>query len=141
VSTMSGFDAIRPGTALPVRTFKCGNVQQFLYNAVLWNAHRIHFDYPYATEVEGYPGLVVAGPLMGDWLTQCVLEWVGEQGKLLSFEYSNRKAAFTGEVLRSGGKVVSSDPETGTVKLDLHVMNEADEIITPGKAVVRFPVG
>lgn len=140
MSTMSGFDAIRPGTALPVRIFKCNNVQQFFYNAVLWNAHRIHFDYPYATEVEGYPGLVVAGPLMGDWLTQCVLEWMGEQGSLLSFEYSNRKAAFTGEVLRSGGKVVSSDPETGTVKLDLHVMNEADEIITPGKAVIRFPV-
>ena len=140
MSTMSGFDAIRPGTALPVRIFKCNNVQQFLYNAVLWNAHRIHFDYPYATEVEGYPGLVVAGPLMGDWLTQCVLEWMGEQGSLLSFDYSNRKAAFTGEVLRSGGKVVSSDPETGTVKLDLHVMNEADEIITPGKAVIRFPV-
>ena len=140
MSAVSGFDAIRPGTALPVRQFKCNNVQQFLYNAVLWNAHRIHFDYPYATEVEGYPGLVVAGPLMGDWLTQCVLEWMGEQGSLLSFEYSNRKAAFTGEVLRSGGKVVSSDPETGKVNLDLHVMNEADEIITPGKAVVRFPV-
>ena len=140
MSAVSGFDAIRPGTALPVRQFKCNNVQQFLYNAVLWNAHRIHFDYPYATEVEGYPGLVVAGPLMGDWLTQCVLEWMGEQGSLLSFEYSNRKAAFTGEVLRSGGKVVSSDPETGKVNLDLHVMNEADEVITPGKAVVRFPV-
>jgi hypothetical protein len=42
--------------------------------------------------------------------------------------------------LRSGGKVVSSDPETGEVKLDLYVMNEADEIITPGKATVRFPV-
>ena len=140
MSTMSGFDAIRPGAALPVRIFKCNNVQQFFYNAVLWNAHRIHFDYPYATEVEGYPGLVVAGPLMGDWLTQCVLEWMGEQGSLLSFEYSNRKAAFTGEVLRSGGKVVSLDPETGEVKLDLHVMNEADEIITPGKAVIRFPV-
>ncbi len=137
---MPGFDAIKPGAVLPVREFECNNVQQFFYNAVLWNAHRIHFDYPYATEFEGYPGLVVAGPLMGDWLTQCVLEWMGEEGELVYFEYSNRKAAFTGEVLRSGGKVVSSDPETGEVKLELHVTNEANEVITPGKATVRFAV-
>jgi hypothetical protein len=36
--------------------------------------------------------------------------------------------------------VVSSDPETGEVKLELHVTNEANEVITPGKATVRFAV-
>ena len=30
---------------------------------VTFNAHRIHYDHPYATEVEGYPDLVVHGPL------------------------------------------------------------------------------
>ena len=137
---MSRIATIRPGNLLPVRQFNCDNVQLFLYNAALWNAHRIHFDYPYATEIEGYPGLVVAGPLMGDWLTQCVLDWLDEEGALVSFEYSNRKAAFVGDELRSGGKVLSSDPGTGEVKLDLHIKNEADEVITPGKATVLFPV-
>ena len=124
---------------MPERQYICDNIQLFLYNAALWNAHRIHFDYPYTTEIEGYPGLVVAGPLMGDWLTQCVLDWLDEEGQLVCFEYSNRKAAFIGDELRSGGTVLSSDPETGEVKLDLHIKNEADEIITPGKATVRFP--
>ena len=73
---MSALEQIKAGDVLPEREFKTGNVQLFLYNAVLWNAHRIHFDLPYATEVEGYPGLVNAGPLMGDWLTQCVNEWL-----------------------------------------------------------------
>jgi itaconyl-CoA hydratase/mesaconyl-C4 CoA hydratase len=36
----------------------------FRYSAVTFNGHRIHYDYPYATEVEGYPGLVVHGPLI-----------------------------------------------------------------------------
>ena len=36
----------------------------FRYSAVTFNGHRIHYDWPYATEVEGYPGLVVHGPLM-----------------------------------------------------------------------------
>lgn len=33
------------------------------FSALTANAHRIHYDWPYATEVEGYPGLVVHGPL------------------------------------------------------------------------------
>jgi len=111
-----------------------------MYNSALWNAHRIHYDHPYATEVEGYPGLVIAGPLLGDWLTQSVIEWLGDDGKLVSIEYSNRKASYIGETLRSGGKVVSSEQDSGTVELEMYIKNEADEVITPGVAVVRFSV-
>ena len=132
--------SIKPGDVLPERRFKPDNVQLFLYNAALWNAHRIHFDYPYATEVEGYPGLVMAGPLLGDWITQSVIEWLGDDGKLASIEYSNRKASYIGEVLRSGGTVLSADQETGTVELEMTIKNEADDVITPGVAVVNFPV-
>ncbi len=35
----------------------------FRYSALTFNAHRIHYDWPYVTETEGYPGLVVHGPL------------------------------------------------------------------------------
>ena len=101
---------------------------------------RIHFDHPYATEVEGYPGLVIAGPLLGDWLTQSVIEWLGDDGKLASIEYSNRQASYIGETLRSGGKVLSSEQDTGMVELEMYIRNEADEVITPGVAVVRFAV-
>ena len=140
MSKMSRIESIRPGDLLPERQFNPDNVQLFLYNSALWNAHRIHFDHPYATEVEGYPGLVIAGPLLGDWLTQCVIEWLGEDGTLTSIEYSNRKASYIGEVLRSGGKVISQDQDAGSAELELYIKNEADEVITPGTAVVRFPV-
>lgn len=35
----------------------------FRYSALTFNGHRIHYDHPYTTQVEGYPGLVVHGPL------------------------------------------------------------------------------
>ena len=35
----------------------------FRFSAVTFNAHRIHYDHPYATTIEGYPDLVVHGPL------------------------------------------------------------------------------
>lgn len=36
----------------------------FRYSAVTFNGHRIHYDHPYVTGAEGYPGLVVHGPLI-----------------------------------------------------------------------------
>ena len=136
--TTPRIESIAPDHALPERTFETTNVEQFLYNAALWNAHRIHFDQPYATGEEAYPGLVVAGPLMGEWLGQCALDWLAQDGRLISLEYSNRKACFVGETLRSGGTVRSVDPSSGRVELDLYIKNEADEVVTPGKAVVEL---
>jgi 3-methylfumaryl-CoA hydratase len=40
----------------------------FRYSALTFNGHRIHYDRPYATEVEGYPGLVVHSPLIATLL-------------------------------------------------------------------------
>jgi 3-methylfumaryl-CoA hydratase len=40
----------------------------FRYSALTFNGHRIHYDRSYATEVEGYPGLVVHGPLIATLL-------------------------------------------------------------------------
>lgn len=42
----------------------------FQYSAVTYNTHRIHYDHPYVTAVEGYPGLVVHGPLTATLLLE-----------------------------------------------------------------------
>lgn len=42
----------------------------FRFSALTYNAHRIHYDLPYATGVEGYPGLVVHGPLQAILLAE-----------------------------------------------------------------------
>jgi 3-methylfumaryl-CoA hydratase len=40
----------------------------FRYSALTFNGHRIHYDLPYARDVEGYPGLIVHGPLQATLL-------------------------------------------------------------------------
>ncbi len=40
----------------------------FRYSALTFNAHRIHYDRRYVTEVEKYPGLIVHGPLIATLL-------------------------------------------------------------------------
>ena len=44
------------------------DVLLFRYSALTFNGHRIHYDRRYATEVEGYPGLIVHGPLIATLL-------------------------------------------------------------------------
>ncbi len=44
------------------------DVLLFRYSALTFNGHRIHYDRRYATEIEGYPGLVVHGPLIATLL-------------------------------------------------------------------------
>jgi len=57
-----------PADAAWERTIQADDVLLFRYSALTFNAHRIHFDRRYATEVEGYPGLVVHGPLIATLL-------------------------------------------------------------------------
>jgi len=44
----------------------------FRYSALTFNTHRIHYDQPYVTKVEGYPGLIVHGPLIATLLVEAM---------------------------------------------------------------------
>ena len=60
--------AAPPGPAAFEREISPDPVLLFRYSALTFNGHRIHYDRPYATEVEAYPGLVVHGPLIATLL-------------------------------------------------------------------------
>jgi 3-methylfumaryl-CoA hydratase len=66
------------------------------FSAATANAHRIHYDWPYTTRVEGYPGLVVHGPLSTLLLAETVRL---DHGTPTSFHYQHRNLApvFCGE--------------------------------------------
>jgi 3-methylfumaryl-CoA hydratase len=57
-----------PGGAVWRRQVTPDPVMLFRYSALTFNGHRIHYDRPYVTEVEGYPGLIVHGPLIATLL-------------------------------------------------------------------------
>jgi 3-methylfumaryl-CoA hydratase len=54
------------------RTVRGDPVTLFRYSALTFNGHRIHYDQPYATREEGYPGLVVHGPLLATLMLDLV---------------------------------------------------------------------
>jgi 3-methylfumaryl-CoA hydratase len=129
---------LKVGDVLPERSHTPGNVSLFLYNAAVWNAHRIHYDEVYTREIEKHPGIVIDGPLQGDWLAQCVTNWLGDNGTLLRFQYSNRRATYLGETLTSGGRITAVDADRAEVQVELWIKNAAGDITSPGAATVRL---
>jgi 3-methylfumaryl-CoA hydratase len=57
-----------PDAAAFSREIRPNAVLLFRYSALTFNSHRIHYDHPYVTQVEGYPGLIVHGPLIATLL-------------------------------------------------------------------------
>lgn len=74
----------------------------FRFSAATFNSHRIHYDHPYATEVEGYPSLVVHGPFTAARLAGLAMR----NGPLKRFSFRAMAPLFLGQpiFLRSVGK-------------------------------------
>ncbi|MDQ6685715.1 MAG: MaoC family dehydratase N-terminal domain-containing protein [Pseudomonadota bacterium] len=68
------------------RSIVADDVLLFRYSALTFNGHRIHYDRRYVTEVEGYPGLVVHGPLIATLLLD-LLRRERPEARVQAFEF------------------------------------------------------
>lgn len=78
----------------------------FRYSAVTFNGHRIHYDWPYVTDAEGYPGLVVHGPLIAT-LNLRAFCTAHPQARLRRFEYRGVRPLISPQPFSVGGRVVA----------------------------------
>lgn len=92
-----------PENPVWVRDFVADEVLLFRYSALTFNSHRIHFDHDYARDQEGYPGLVVHGPLLATLLAGLARESAAG-GRVLDFSYRARAPLFAGEHVRLCGR-------------------------------------
>ncbi|OIQ71116.1 hypothetical protein GALL_472700 [mine drainage metagenome] len=69
------------------------DVLLFRYSALTFNAHRIHYDRKYVTEVEGYPGLIVHGPLVATLLLDLLRHHMPD-AQVLSYEFRAVRPVF-----------------------------------------------
>jgi 3-methylfumaryl-CoA hydratase len=74
----------------------------FRYSALTFNGHRIHYDRPYATGVEGYPGLVVHGPLIATLLMDLLRRQL-PTAEVASFRFRALRPTFDGRPMRVSG--------------------------------------
>ncbi|MBI5276478.1 MAG: MaoC family dehydratase N-terminal domain-containing protein [Burkholderiales bacterium] len=86
------------------------DVLLFRYSALTFNGHRIHYDRRYVTEEEGYPGLIVHGPLIATLLLDLVRR--NTDKRVRRFEFKAVRPTFDGNPMRVNGQ-----PEGNTVRL------------------------
>ena len=84
----------------------------FRYSALTFNGHRIHYDRTYARDEEGYPDLVVHGPLTATLLQQFALEQ-GAGRPLVRFDFRGVTPLFVGRAFQLEGR----QAEDGTLAL------------------------
>lgn len=105
--------------------------QLFRFSAVTFNPHRIHYDHAYTTGVEGYPGLVVHGPL-----TAILLHELARQNmpgrQMAAFSMSARAPLFANQNIRLVGKAT----EAGT-GCDLFALTPQGNVAMQANATFR----
>jgi 3-methylfumaryl-CoA hydratase len=102
----------------------------FRFSALTFNAHRIHYDHPYATQVEGYAGLVVHGPLIAVLMLDLV-DRVSPGAFVSGFDFKALNPAFAPHPLAVRAKLT----ETGFA---LHA-ESAGRIASMGTATAPRP--
>ncbi|WP_134325087.1 MaoC/PaaZ C-terminal domain-containing protein [Cumulibacter soli] len=78
-------------------------IRLFRMSAITGNSHRIHYDRRYATEVEGYPDLVVHGPLLAQHLATLALRH-DPSLRLEQFDYRVQAPVFVGDAVSAIGR-------------------------------------
>lgn len=99
-------DSEPPTTADWSRETATDPVLLFAFSAATSNSHRIHYDLGYATQIEGYPGLVVHGPL----IALLLLDAMPRQA-ISRFSFRALKPAFAGETVTAEGRLTDDGAE------------------------------
>ena len=79
----------------------------FRYSAVTFNGHRIHYDWPYVTDTEGYSGLVVHGPLTATLNLRAFCR-ANPQAQLKRFAYRGLRPLIAPRPFELGGRVTAA---------------------------------
>jgi 3-methylfumaryl-CoA hydratase len=104
-----------PKTSTYARVITPDPVLLFRYSALTFNGHRIHYDHPFCRKTEGYPGLVVHGPLLATLLLD-LLRCAHPGAEVASFTFRAIAPVYDTEVFS-----IHAEPAPDGASVDLWV--------------------
>ena len=131
------WDRIIEGCEIPTLIKKPTYTQLFMFSAITWNRHLIHYNAEYARR-DGLPDVAVHRGLIGNYLAQLLSDWVGADGKVTKIQWNVRATAVPGDTLAVKGRVLKKwiEGKNKLVECEIRVEKEGADIIAPGRGEV-----
>ena len=127
------------GGALPPLVVVPTRAHLFMFSAVTWNRHRVHYDQPSAVR-EGLPDVVVHRGLVGNYFARLLTGWMGGHGGAIeTLSWRMLKSAVPEATLTLRGQVTGIEraERDEVATCDLEAVDEAGGVIASGRGTLR----
>lgn len=127
------------GTELEKLVIKPDYQQLFMFSAITWNRHVIHYNRESARD-EGLPGAVVQRGLIGNFFARLLERGTHHRAEILRLEWKVVRSAVPGDTLICSGVVrrIHSDRGATLFECDLAMVDQEAAAIANGTGVVRL---
>jgi hydroxyacyl-ACP dehydratase HTD2-like protein with hotdog domain len=107
----------------------------FMFSAVTWNRHHVHYSRD-AAVAEGLPDVVVQRALLGDYLARALGDWAGDEADLRELSWKVRSSATPNARLRCQGAVTALEAAGGATLADceLRIVGDDEQLVASGTA-------
>jgi hydroxyacyl-ACP dehydratase HTD2-like protein with hotdog domain len=121
--------------ALPQLEVVPDHMAIFMFSAITWNRHHVHYSKD-AAVAEGLPDVVVQRALLGDYLARMVGDWAGDEADLRELSWKVRSSATPNARLRCQGSVTAVHVAQGATFADceLQIVRDDDQLVASGSA-------
>jgi len=117
------------------------HTQVFMFSAVTWNRHHIHYSKDAAIS-EGLPDIVVQRALIGNFLARLITNWIGDSAELRKIAWKVTRSALPEKDIVCRGRIkerIDSEDEKYLI-CEVTASNENEELIASGDVTVVFTV-
>lgn len=113
--------------------------QLFMFSAITWNRHAIHYNRLSARD-EGLPDVVVQRALIGNFFARLLEREMRHRAEILRLEWKVVRSAIPGDTLTCSGVVKRTDTQQDfiLIECDLILVNQEADTVASGVGTVRF---
>ena len=136
-NSLPAWDQIEIGAQLGELVKTPDSTQIFMFSAITWNRHAIHYDKQRALS-EGLPDIVVQRALIGNFFAQFLEQSLASKGDIRRLEWKVVRSAVPGDTLTCRGVVTrkETEGEKKFVRCEIEMTNQKAESIASGDATL-----